>query len=66
MDAVARSRRSEIAWAAFLVDAKDEAARSFYLQFGFQSLADDPNHLYLMRGTLEPLFGDQPQRRRPR
>ncbi|MBI5481508.1 MAG: GNAT family N-acetyltransferase [Deltaproteobacteria bacterium] len=66
MDAMARALRSEIAWAAFLVDAKDEAARSFYLRFGFESLADDRNHLYLMRRTLEPLFGAGPPRARPR
>ena len=64
MDAMARSLRSEIAWAAFLVDAKDESARSFYLQFGFDSFADDRNHLYLMRGTLEPLFPPHPSRGR--
>ena len=56
MDAMARSLRSEIAWSAFLVDAKDAVARSFYEKFGFQSLADDPNHLFLMRPTIEPLF----------
>lgn len=56
MDAMARSLASEIAWAAVVVDAKDDEARSFYLKFGFQSLADDPNHLVLMRGTIGPLF----------
>ena len=56
MDAVRRSLRSELAWAAFLVDAKDEAARGFYLQFGFRALSDHPDHLILMRRTLEPLF----------
>lgn len=56
MDAMARSLRSEVAWAAFLVDAKDEEARSFYLHLGFQSFADERNHLFLMRGTVEPLF----------
>lgn len=56
MDAMARSVRSEIAWAAFLVDAKDEDARRFYSQFGMQSFQDDPLHLYVMRATIEPLF----------
>jgi GNAT superfamily N-acetyltransferase len=64
MDAMARSLRSEIAWAAFLVDAKDETARSFYLQFGFDSFADDRSHLFLMRGMLEPLFPPHPSRTR--
>lgn len=55
MDAMARAVRSEIAWALFVVDAKDDQARSFYVRYGFQSLLDDPNHLFLMRQTIEPL-----------
>jgi predicted GNAT family N-acyltransferase len=57
MDAVARSLRSEVAWAAFLVDAKDDTARSFYAKYGFRSLLDDPSHLFLARKTIAPLFG---------
>jgi GNAT superfamily N-acetyltransferase len=56
MDSMARALQSEIAWAAFLVDAKDEAARAFYQAFGFQSFVNDPSHLYLMRKNLQPLF----------
>ncbi len=56
MDSMARSLRSEIAWAAFVVDAKDEPARTFYAKFGFRSLADAPNHLFLPRGSIEPCF----------
>ncbi|MFH1529811.1 MAG: GNAT family N-acetyltransferase [Pseudomonadota bacterium] len=56
MDAMARSLRIEAGWAAFLVDALDATARDFYLRFGFESLDDDPNHLFLMRKTIEPLF----------
>jgi GNAT superfamily N-acetyltransferase len=56
MDAMARSLRSEIAWAAFLVDAKGDDARRFYVHLGFQSFQDDPLHLYVMRATIEPLF----------
>lgn len=56
-DALARSLRSEIAWAAFLVDAKDETARKFYLEFDLMPLAGDPLHLFAMRGTVERLFG---------
>lgn len=55
-DAMARSLRSEIAWAAFLVDAKGDDARRFYEQFGMQSFQDDPLHLYVMRASIEPLF----------
>lgn len=57
MDAMARALRSEVAWAAFLVDAKDEGARQFYLKFGFLSLADDPLHLFIPHRTLKSLFG---------
>lgn len=56
VDAMARSLRSEVAWAAFLVDAKDEQARTFYARFGFGALLDEPNHLFLPRGTIAPLL----------
>ena len=56
MDAMARSLASEVAWAAFVVDAKDDTARSFYLQYGFLALADDPLHLFLPRATVEAAF----------
>lgn len=32
---------------AIEVDAVDDAARRFYVKFGFTSLRDDPNHLFL-------------------
>ncbi len=57
MDAMARSLESQIAWAAFLVDAKNDSARSFYARYGFRSLLDDPSHLFLIRATIEPLVG---------
>ena len=53
---MARRLRREVAWAAFLVEATDESAREFYVRLGFRSLSDDPNHLYMMRKTIEPLF----------
>jgi ribosomal protein S18 acetylase RimI-like enzyme len=53
MDAMARSLASEVAWAAFVVNAKDDAARSFYLQHGFLSLQDDSLHLFVARGTVQ-------------
>lgn len=56
LNAMDRSLKSEVAWAAFLVDAKDDTARSFYARYGFRPLLDDPNHLCLMRATIEPLF----------
>jgi ribosomal protein S18 acetylase RimI-like enzyme len=56
IDAMARCIGNDVAWTALIVDAKDESARAFYQAFGFESLLDDPNHLYLMRKTVEPLF----------
>ncbi len=53
LDAMHRALRNEVAWAAFLVDAKDDIARAFYLQYGFLALADDPNHLFLPKATVE-------------
>jgi predicted GNAT family N-acyltransferase len=40
---------------AVVVDALDEAARNFYLKYGFQELADDHLHLYLPIKTIERL-----------
>jgi GNAT superfamily N-acetyltransferase len=34
------------------VDAIDEAARNFYLKFGFVPLLDDPHHLFLPMSAL--------------
>ncbi len=56
MDAFARSLRSGIAWAVFLVDALDVRARDFYHRFGFRSFLDDDRHLFVTRRTIEPLF----------
>lgn len=46
-DAVQRATRSEIASFALVVDAKDDAARTFYEHHGFVGLQDDPRHLFL-------------------
>jgi ribosomal protein S18 acetylase RimI-like enzyme len=56
MDAMHRALENEVAWAAFIVDAEDEQARAFYLRCGFLALADDPNHLFLPRATVEAAF----------
>ena len=63
LDAMARSLRSELAWAALLVDAKSDSARAFYARYGFESLLDDPLRLFVARGTIEPLFRDSAARR---
>ena len=40
-DAVSRAIRSEVAVAALVVDAKDDAAAAFYRHLGFESLTGD-------------------------
>jgi GNAT superfamily N-acetyltransferase len=46
----------EIGIYALVLDALDEGARAWYLElnFGFQSLLDDPNHLFLAVETVRP------------
>ena len=44
-----------IAAAVIEVDAKDEAAQSFYGHFGFRSLKDDQLHMYLPMETARTL-----------
>jgi GNAT superfamily N-acetyltransferase len=41
------------------VDAIDEAARNFYLKFGFRLLLDDPKHLFLPMHEIRKLKLDQ-------
>ncbi|MCX6378984.1 MAG: GNAT family N-acetyltransferase [Armatimonadetes bacterium] len=47
----------EIGIYALVLDALDEEARSWYLRlnFGFETLADDPNHLFLPVGVIRQL-----------
>lgn len=42
--------REQVAAYALLVDAKDEAARQFYLHHGFMGFSDSPMNLYLPLG----------------
>jgi hypothetical protein len=39
------------------VDAKDEDARRYYEQYGFQSLQPNPQELFLPMGTIRGLAG---------
>ena len=41
--------------AAVEVEAIDDAAREFYVKYGFTSLADDRNHLYLPMHVIRKL-----------
>ncbi len=59
MDALRRAHDAsrEIASVAVVVDAKDDAAVSFYRHYGFISFADRPRRLFLSMAVLEKLFG---------
>lgn len=56
LDAMDRALSNEVAWAAFIVDAKDTLAREFYSHYGFLSFTDDTNHLFLPRTTVKAAF----------
>jgi GNAT superfamily N-acetyltransferase len=56
-DAIQRSLRSEVAVYALVVDAKDEAAESFYLHHGFVPFGSRPRQLCLPLANLAPKAG---------
>lgn len=58
MDALHRSlvHSREMASAGIIVDAKDSAARDFYLKYGFLELPHVERRLFLPMGTVEELF----------
>jgi GNAT superfamily N-acetyltransferase len=60
-DAMGRTMRAaEIAGIrAFVVHAKDEAARAYYGHFGFADGFSDPLHLYLLTKELKGLAGPE-------
>ncbi len=55
-DALWRAQRSEIASFAVIVEAKDQAAQSFYRREGFLPLTDRPMKLYLPMTAIIRLF----------
>jgi predicted GNAT family N-acyltransferase len=57
MDALKRCQiiSQQIAVRGVEVDALDERAESFYLQYGFRKLTDRPLHLYLSMGVIRNL-----------
>jgi predicted GNAT family N-acyltransferase len=59
MDALHRSWRNttEVASVGVVVEALDDAARSFYLHHEFIPLLDHPNRLFLAMATIEKAFG---------
>jgi GNAT superfamily N-acetyltransferase len=58
-DALKRGLRSEIAWAAVIVDAIDDPARAFYEHYGFIRFPDRPMRLFMMKRTVEQMFGER-------
>jgi predicted GNAT family N-acyltransferase len=58
LDALYRclQQSKQVASAAVVVEAKDEAAKRFYERFGFLSLPETPNRLFLPIKTVERLF----------
>ena len=56
-DALRRAHRhsDEIAAMAVVVDAIDDAARTFYERYGFERFADDPDRLFLPMATIAKL-----------
>lgn len=55
LDALRRSCRNELAWALFLVDAKDERVAAFYERFLFQRFAENSLHLWMHRKQAQAL-----------
>lgn len=58
VDARSRSLHSDPAIFALLVDAKDEAARQFYLHHGFRPLVSRPQSLFLSVGAARTISRD--------
>jgi ribosomal protein S18 acetylase RimI-like enzyme len=54
---VAVAGAESIASAVIEVEAKDDAARSFYAKFGFRSLKDDRLHMFLPMETARQAIG---------
>ncbi|MFT3805278.1 MAG: GNAT family N-acetyltransferase [Burkholderiaceae bacterium] len=57
LDALRRCLRGETASLAVVVDAKDDAAISFYERHEFLRLSDQPNRLFKPMAEIEKLFG---------
>jgi len=53
----ARSAAKEVASWAVIVDAKDDAVRTFYERFEFRQVLDDPLRLYLPMKKIELIPG---------
>lgn len=62
VDALRRATQisEQIGVRAVEVDAIDEAARGFYMKFGFRPLLDDPRHLFMPIHEIRKLNLDPP------
>lgn len=60
MDALHRSWKntSEVASRGVVVEACDEATRSFYIHHEFRELGEHPNQLFIAMATLDKAFKD--------
>jgi GNAT superfamily N-acetyltransferase len=60
LDALRRALHTSdvIGSALVVVDAKDEQAAGFYLQYGFECFATDPMRLFLPMGVVAKLFAN--------
>ncbi|MBD5640940.1 MAG: GNAT family N-acetyltransferase [Desulfovibrio sp.] len=56
LDAMRRALKNELAWAVFLVDAKNERAAIFYEKFLFKRFLDNSLALWLLRRNVEEIF----------
>ncbi len=56
-DALRRSLRNELAWALFLVQAKNEHVQQFYTRCMFQSFQDTPMYMWMHRAQASKLIG---------
>jgi ribosomal protein S18 acetylase RimI-like enzyme len=54
-DAITRACASELAWAVFLVDAKNDRAVAFYDKFRFARFQHSPYSLWITRKQAERL-----------
>jgi ribosomal protein S18 acetylase RimI-like enzyme len=61
MDALRRACGNELAWAAFLVDAKNERAATFYRKFLFQRFSESRLSLWMHRKQAEALAANPGQ-----
>lgn len=57
LDALARACANELAWALFLVDAKEERAARFYKRFLFRRFEESGLALWMTRRQAERLAG---------